>query len=146
MLALAASYASSMSDEVAATEALAPQGAPEPGAIAELPPDPPKVKMWRAEVERLREMIADQEHTGVKLIWVMYVGGVLCIPAAFYHVAAALGVLVFAFVTYWTGRYFSWGHIIERAYQLKMAEEQLEKECIAAGLPVPPPINLPDVA
>ena len=54
------------------------------------------------------------------------------------HPAAAFAVLMLALVTYGTGRYFSWGHILERAYQLKMAEEQLEKECVAAGLPVPP--------
>ena len=103
--------------------------------VADAPPLPKSVQRWHDEVQRLSEMIAEQEQTRTKLIWVMYVGGVLAVPSVFWHPAAPFGVLAFALTTWLTGRYFSWGHLIERGYQLKMAEIELRKERKKAGLP-----------
>lgn len=99
------------------------------------PDDPPSVVRWRDEVQRLGEMIAEQQQTRTKMIWILYVGGALALPSAFWHPVAPLGVLVFAFTSWVVGRYFSWGHLIERGYQLKMAEVELRKERKKAGLP-----------
>lgn len=99
------------------------------------PVEPPRVKRWRDEITRLSEMIEEQKQTREKMKWCLYVGGVLAVPSAFYHPAAAFGVMAFAVTTWGTGRYFAWGHLIERGYQLRMAEIELKKELKAAGLP-----------
>lgn len=109
---------------------------PEPVAFSEaLPPEPPRVKRWRDEIARLDEMIEDQKRTRIKMKWLLYVGVIVAIPTVFYHPAAPLGVMAFAFTSWATGRYFAWGHLIERGYQLRMAEIELKKELVAAGLP-----------
>lgn len=99
------------------------------------PYDPPSVRRWREEVVRLREMIAEQKATRTKLIWIVYVGVPLSLPLALYHPAAVLGGIAFSITSWLTGRYFSWGHLIERGYQLKMAEKELRHERVRAGLP-----------
>ena len=90
--------------------------------------EPPSVLRWKDEMERLREMIAEQKQTRTKLIWIMYAGAALALPSAFYHPAMPLGVVAFALTSWLTGRYFSWGHLVERTYQLKMAEIEYRKE------------------
>ena len=109
---------------------------PQPVAPAPAPPaDPPRVKRWRDEVARLDEMIEDQKRTRIKMKWLLYVGAVLAVPTVFYHPAAPFGVMAFAITSWATGRYFAWGHLIERGYQLRMAQIELKKELAAAGLP-----------
>lgn len=98
--------------------------------------DPPRVKRWRDEIARLREMIDDQKRTRENMRWFLYLGAVLAVPAAFYHPAASIGVMAFAVTTWGTGIYFAWGHLVERGYQLKMAEIELKKELAAAGSPL----------
>lgn len=103
--------------------------------IADAPPYPAAVKRWRDEVLRLQEMIAEQKQTRTRLIWVLYVGLPFAVPSFFWHPAAPFGVIAFTVTSWLTGRYFSWGHLIERGYQLKMAEIELRKERKKAGLP-----------
>lgn len=105
--------------------------------------DPPSVMRWKNEILRLREMIDEQKRTRTKLIWIMYVGGALAVPSVFYHPVMPLGVLAFALTSWLTGRYFSWGHLIERGYQLKMAEAELRKERKKVGLPERDPTLAP---
>lgn len=111
------------------------------GAVSEAkvggegPHDPPSVRRWRDEVVRLREMIAEQKVTRTKLVWIVYLGVPLSLPLVFFHPLATVGGIAFAVTSWLTGRYFSWGHLIERGYQLKMAEKELRKERARAGLP-----------
>lgn len=105
-----------------------------PAAIDALA-EPPRVKRWRDEIARLAEMIEEQQQTRKKMVWCLYAGAAFALPSAFWHPAAPLGVMAFAITSWATGRYFAWGHLIERGYQLKMAQIELKKELAAAGLP-----------
>lgn len=118
---------------MAEAAASTPSSAPPVGG--EGPYDPPSVRRWRDEVVRLREMVAEQKATRTKLIWIVYIGVAAAVPSVFYHPAMPLGVLAFAVTSWLTGRYFAWGHILERGYQLKMAEIELRKERKKVGLP-----------
>lgn len=90
---------------------------------------------WRAEVLRLREMIESLEATKRSLVWFVKIGAVLALASAFYAWWAVPAVFAFALTTYFTGQYFSWGHLVDRRQQLRWAHVQLRKAREALGLP-----------
>ena len=92
------------------------------------------VERWRDEVVRLEEMIVSLETQKKNLIWFVKLGPVVALPTALYAWWLPLVVMVFAVTTYFTGQYFSWGHLIDRRQQLQWAQTQLGRAREKAGL------------
>lgn len=104
-----------------------------------LPPSAPStsadIERWRGEVLRLRAMIGSLESQRKSLIWFVKVGAVVALPTAYFHLLAPVGVFVFALIVYFTGQYFSWGHLVDRRQQLRDAHALLRGARRKAGLP-----------
>lgn len=84
---------------------------------------------------RLREMIDSLESTKRNLIWWVKLGVPVALVSVFYAWWAVPVVLAFVLTTYFTGQYFSWGHLVDRRQQLRWAILQLRKAREALGLP-----------
>ncbi len=98
----------------------------EPVAIQRPAGESVDVERWSAEVVRLREMIDSLRAQQNSLIWFVRLGPVLALPTLLWRWWAPLVVVAFALTTYFTGQYFSWGHLVDRRAQLRWAERQRE--------------------
>lgn len=94
-----------------------------------------EIERWGAEIERLREMIESLRRQQNNLIWFVKLGPLFALPTFLLAWWAPFLVLAFAFTTYGTGQYFSWGHLVDRRAQLRWATKQhtLARQKLAAA-------------
>jgi hypothetical protein len=89
--------------------------------------DSPDVLRWKAEIQRIEEILEGHERERAGLYWFLKLGPVLLLPSIFVHRFYGPGfVILVAASGFLCGHYFVRGHIQERRAHLALARRNLE--------------------
>jgi hypothetical protein len=94
---------------------------------AAAPADAPEVLRWKAEIQRIEEILEGHERERAGLSWFLKLGPILLLPSIFVHRFYGPGfVILVAASGFLCGHYFVRGHIQERRAHLALARRNLE--------------------